>query len=254
MIEKILSREDAKRIGIKNIDNYTNQEFILDNEKMPTNISYKEPADDWSYIKFKDEEWQYGSYFVTDENLAPPPDFTHWHDLSEDQWRILLFFYNTTLEDALEYFGSNDLSALQNKSPGILAKIHSDNEKMRKTIAEECKTYKDKEDCWTADETIGFYIEGDKVIFKHVIAALDNADCWNAEQTFPIENYKSGVQELIKKGFCSIEGADLSDIGGVGCETLNLRKISDNKIGVYYQGFRGGNIYFKCDINKLVLK
>lgn len=123
----------------------------------------------------------------------------------------------------------------------------------RITMAEECKTHINEKGAAGAYEDIGFYRRGNEVIFKHSIVGCDSADDWTAEETFPINDYKSGIQELMKKGSCSIKGADLSEIGGVGCETLNLRKMSDSLIEVYYHGLRGGTIYFHCDVNKLVL-
>lgn len=124
----------------------------------------------------------------------------------------------------------------------------------KKTIVEECKKHKNERGATVVYEDIGFYLEGEKVIFKHSIVGVDDADNWKEEETFPVEKYKSGIKELMEKGYCSIQGADLSKIGSVGCEIIHLRKISDNVISVYYHGLRAGDIYFHCDINKLVLK
>jgi hypothetical protein len=130
-----------------------------------------------------------------------------------------------------------------------------ESEKMeRVTIVEECRTYENEKGEVVASEDIGFYIRDDEVIFRHCIVGCDSVDDWTVEETFPIGDYRSGIQELMKKGSCSIKGADLSKIGGVGCETMSLRKMPDGLMAVNYSGLqKGATIYLNCDVNKLVL-
>ena len=124
----------------------------------------------------------------------------------------------------------------------------------RLTIAEECITHENEKGEAVVSEDIGFYRRGDEVIFRHCIVGCDSVDDWTAEETFPIEDYRGGIEELMRKGSCSIKGSDLSEIGGVGCETMSLRKMSEGLMEVYYSGFqRSGTIYFNCDVNKLVV-
>lgn len=123
------------------------------------------------------------------------------------------------------------------------------------TIVEENKTYENEKGEAVVYEDIGFYRRGDEVIFRHCIVGCDEADDWTAEETFPVTDFRSGIQELIRNGSCSIKGADLSEMGGVGCESLSLRKMSEDLMEVHYSGFqRGGTIYFNCDVDKLVLQ
>jgi hypothetical protein len=121
-------------------------------------------------------------------------------------------------------------------------------------IVEERRTNKNGKGEAVAYENIGFYIKDDEVFFRHCFLGSDEVDDWFVEETFPIGDFRSGIKELVKKGFCSIQGADLSKIGGVGCETMSLRKISDGLMVVNYSGLqKRGTIHLKCDVNKLVL-
>jgi hypothetical protein len=130
-----------------------------------------------------------------------------------------------------------------------------ESEKMeRLPIVEESRTHANEKGEAVASEDIGFYRRGDEVIFRHCIVGCDGVDDWTAEETFPIEDYRNGIQELMKKGSCSIKGADLSEIGGVGRETMRVRKMSESLMEVYYSGFqRSGTIYLNCNVNKLVV-
>lgn len=144
----------------------------------------------------------------------------------------------------------------------------------RITIVEENETYKDEKGSAVLYKTVGFYIEGDKVIFEDRTVACDSADDWTSVGSFPVENYNKGIKELIEKGCCLIKGNDLSGVGSVGCDTLKLKKISDNavdgpkiaemlvevykrygfKIIVEFHGLRSSTTCLYCNVNKLVLE
>jgi len=121
-------------------------------------------------------------------------------------------------------------------------------------IVEECKTYKNEEGQAVASEDIGFYIKDDKVLFRHCIVGCDEVDDWFVEETFPIGDFRSGIQELMRKGSCSIKGDHLSKMSSVDCETMSLRKMSDGLMVIDYSGLhKSGIIHFNCDVSKLVL-
>ena len=92
----------------------------VDNKEMPSKIVITHPRDaiaaDTTTIKWNGSKWIREGYFVCDENLAPPPDFTHPHDLEREHYEILLSEYGLTLEDV-------DEEKLPSLSPAELAAI-----------------------------------------------------------------------------------------------------------------------------------
>lgn len=81
--------------------------------------------------------------------------------------------------------------------------------------------------------------------------AYDESDDWNSCDSFQVENYKNGIQELIKNGNCLIKRDDSSKMNDRGHETLKLKKISDSLIEIYCDGILYGSLH--CDADKLVL-
>ncbi len=132
---------------------------------------------------------------------------------------------------------------------------------MRETVVEECETYKNGQGHVTAYNTAGLYVRDDKVVFVYETTSGDDADCCHLVGHFPIEKYKSGIQELMDTGSCLIEGADLSGLGSLSRETLRLTRISDEtlrrlgiKMWVEFIGVQGVGTYLHCDANDLVLE
>lgn len=121
----------------------------------------------------------------------------------------------------------------------------------RKTIVKECKDYTNKDGQVTANTTTELYAQGNNVYLETWTITCDEADDWHSCDSFPIDDYKNGIQELIKNGNCLIKCTDLSEMGVMGHETLRLKKISDNLIEIYCDGIPYGNLH--CSAEKLVL-
>lgn len=122
----------------------------------------------------------------------------------------------------------------------------------KKIIVEGRTTQNNSQGAIAAHVTVGLYVKGRKIVFNHIIEAVDAADNWTAEGTFPIKNYNDGIKELIEKGSCLIKGSDLPE--GM-CEELKLKKVSDNLIGINYSVLgKGASVSIRCNVNMLVLK
>jgi len=92
----------------------------VDNKEMPSEVVIFHPSDgrfqDTTTIEWNGSEWIRLEYFVCDENLAPPGDFTRERNMEEEHYYILLAEYGLTLEDV-------DVEKLLRMSPSELAEI-----------------------------------------------------------------------------------------------------------------------------------